>query len=154
MRLFIICSCHFGLTVFSPCPEFIYVREKPLERILNIVFTISFYPAGIRTQRWRPDTHLHILQLWGKSSFSPKRLMYIAMPRLPSTPHEGITLKFITTPSQSFTRPPADALIVSGVLAFTSLRCTTTQRLTADGVSPRGTPPGSNARLGRLLGSR
>jgi hypothetical protein len=79
--------------------------------------------------------------------------MHIATLRLPRLHNEGIMLAFITTASQFLTRPPADALFVSGVLAFPSLRCTTTQRHTADGGNLRGTPPGGNALLGRLPGS-
>lgn len=76
--------------------------------------------------------------------------MHITTLRLPQLYNEGIMLGFITTPSQFLTRSPADALFVSEVLA---LRCTTTQRHTTDGDSLRGTPPGGNALLGRLLGS-
>jgi hypothetical protein len=79
--------------------------------------------------------------------------MHITTLRLPQLYNEYIMLGFITTPSQFLTRSPADALFVSEVLAFTSLRCTTTQRHTTDGDSLRGTPPGGNALLGRLLGS-
>lgn len=129
----------------------VYLREQSS---LGLCLYNKIQSPRAYIRKGRDGGEICIDTFYSKSSSSPKRLMHITTLRLPQLYNEGIMLGFITTPSQFLTRSPADALFVSEVLA---LRCTTsrstTQRHTTDGDSLRGTPPGGNALLVRLLGS-